>query len=67
LLLFVVVSVGNYVYMCMYRVTATHLPYKAGKVKLETTLLQFPSIRRGESCTLKIKVYNGETTENKVM
>lgn len=44
----------------------THLPYKGGKVKLETGLLQFPSTRRGESCTLKIKVYNGETTENKV-
>ena len=46
--------------------TATHLPYKAGKVKLETTLLHFPNTRRGDSCTMKIKVYNGECDENKV-
>ena len=35
-------------------------------MKLETTVLQFPSTRRGESCTMKIKVYNGESNENKV-
>ena len=50
----------------IYRKTATHLPYKAGKVKLETTVLQFPNTRRGESSTMKIKVYNGEGSENKV-
>lgn len=36
-------------------------------MKLETTVLQFPSTRCGESCTMKIKVYNGERNENKVM
>ena len=35
-------------------------------MKLETTVLQFPSTRRGESCTMKVKVYNGERNENKV-
>ena len=45
---------------------ASHIPYKGDKVKLETTVLQFPSTRHGGSCTVKIKVYNGERNENKV-